>query len=72
VDKNSALQASNAQHIDRLADQLGKEYSSLVAPEAVAEVVRTEYERLCRESRVTDFVPILAERRVRARLRPTA
>jgi hypothetical protein len=36
--------------------------------EMIAREVRTEYERLCRESKVTQFVPMLAERRVRRHL----
>ncbi len=34
----------------------------------IATEVRSEYERLCRESKVTQFVPMLAERRVRRHL----
>jgi hypothetical protein len=63
-----APKASNDQHVAWLTARLGDEFSDVASLDAVAEVVRAEYDRLCRESKVTDFVPILVERRVRARM----
>lgn len=61
------------QHVDRLIAHLTREYDGVTyegvtgGPQVDA-IVRAEFERLWRESAVTDFVPILAERRARARL----
>ena len=49
---------------DRMQERFGADCDSAV----IAGEVRTEYERLCRESKVTQYVPILAERRVRRHL----
>lgn len=46
---------------------LAREYDGATCEE-VDSTVRAGYERFCRESLVTDFVPILTERRSRARL----
>ena len=63
------VKPSKEVHIERLTSQLADEYAGRVDADEVAEVVRSEYERLCAESKVTEFVPILAERRVRRLLR---
>ena len=60
---------SKGQNIDRLTGQLADEYAGLVDPAEVAILVRSVYEQLHATSRITAFVPILAERRVRAVLR---
>jgi hypothetical protein len=52
----------------RLVAAMRREYGADCDPETIAARVHAEYDRLCRESRVDEFVPILAERRVRGRL----
>ena len=60
-----SLKELNIRHLTTaMQDRFGDECDR----DMIAEEVRSEYERLCRESKVTQFVPMLAERRVRRHL----
>jgi hypothetical protein len=63
-----AKRNAKEESIARLVDELTDEYSDVAPVEIVEEELRVEYERLCNESKVVDFIPIFAERHARAHL----
>jgi hypothetical protein len=54
--------------ISTLITEMVEDYRDVADPGTVEAELRGEYERLCRQSNVTDFVPVFAERRAREHL----
>lgn len=64
----ASARLAEQQHIDKLIAHLANEYEGRIDGQQVGSVVQGEFERLVSDSAVKDFVPILTERRSRARL----
>ena len=57
------------QQIERVVDALVSDELATVDRETLTAVVEADFHRYTTRARVTDFVPVLVERDVRARLR---
>jgi hypothetical protein len=68
VRHDTELERANEERIVRLVEELSGEYRDVAEPALVDAEVRSEFERLSRESKVEDFVPVLTERTVRDHL----
>jgi len=55
--------------VGKVAERLVQEYADSVPAPVVRDLVTQEFSAL-RQARVTQFVPVLVDRSVRARLRP--
>lgn len=61
-----------AQQLDRAIDRLAGEFRGVFSPESVAHVAKDSYARLAATATVDAFLPLLAERFARDRLRALA
>jgi hypothetical protein len=57
-----------SEQVDKLAARLTDEYAGSVPDRVVIDLVKESYQELA-SARVTNFVPVLVDRKVRARIR---